>query len=194
MDLNKTKVLLSDLRKAKNLTQSEVAAKLGVLAKTVSKWETGHGFPDIESVPKLAEILGVSAETLLSGSIKQNTEDKGNMKKIDFYVCPDCGNVVFQTGKGEVLCCGKKLQPLSVKEADEKHLAKIEQIEDDCFITFDHEMTKKHYISFVAGIKYDSVVITRLYPEQNAEARIPRAYGKRIIFYCTNHGLFEIKR
>lgn len=81
MDLNKNGKLIRDLRKARGMTQKEVAESLGVLPKTVSKWETGHGFPDVSAVPCLSEILGVDEKTLLSGSLTQNPEEVGNMKK-----------------------------------------------------------------------------------------------------------------
>lgn len=88
MDLIKFGKLLCDLRKAKGLTQKQVADNLGILPKTVSKWETGHGFPDVSVVSSLADILGVSERTLLFGNLTQNIQEVGNMKKTKFYVCP----------------------------------------------------------------------------------------------------------
>lgn len=49
MNLRKNGKLLCDLRKAKGMTQKEVDDKLGIVPKTVSKWETGHGFPDVST-------------------------------------------------------------------------------------------------------------------------------------------------
>ncbi len=193
MDLNKNGKLLLELRKVKGMTQKQVAEKIGVCAKTVSKWETGHGFPDVAILPALAEILGVNTDTILSGKLTQNEEETGNMKKIKFYVCSKCSNILFQSGNGELCCCGKKLNPLVSKAVDENHKPSIEPVEDDLFLSFNHEMTKSSYISFVAGIKDDSVLLVRLYPEQNAQVRLPRQYGRKICFYCNNHGLFEIK-
>ena len=74
MDLNKNGKLLFNLRKAKGMTQKQVAEKLGILPKTVSKWETGHGFPNVSMVSELAEILGVSEKTILLGEMTQNVE------------------------------------------------------------------------------------------------------------------------
>ena len=104
MDLNKNGKLLCDLRKAKGMTQKEVADKLGILPKTVSKWETGHGFPDVSVLSALADILGVSERALLGGSIKKNREEVGNMKRTKFYVCPNCASIMQGVGEGQVVC------------------------------------------------------------------------------------------
>ncbi len=79
MDLLKNGRLLYNLRKEKNLTQKQVADLLGISPKTVSKWETGHGFPDVSTISMLADILGVSEKTLLCGGIKQNIQEVGNI-------------------------------------------------------------------------------------------------------------------
>ena len=90
MDLKKTGKLLYTLRKEKMLTQAEIANRLNISPKTVSKWECGGGFPDVALLGKLSETLGVNAEKLLSGKLESNTEDNGNMKKTKFYVCENC--------------------------------------------------------------------------------------------------------
>ena len=191
MDLNKTGKLLCYLRKAKGMTQKEVADKLGIVPKTVSKWETGHGFPDVSSVSKLAEVLGVSTDAILFGTLSKNTEDIGNMKKIKFYVCAECGNILTQTGNGEMVCCGKKLSALQCGKTDEKHNIQIEEIEDDYYITWQHPMKKEHYIHFIAYVRFDRVLLIKLYPEQNGEIRFPKMYGGKIYYYCNKDGLFE---
>ena len=67
----------------------------------------------------------------------------------------------------------------------------IEKIEDDYYITIDHEMRKTHYISFVAFVGYDRVLLVKLYPEQNAELRFPQMPGNLIYAHCSKHGLWE---
>jgi len=81
MDLRKNGSLLRDLRKARGMTQKDVADRVGVVPKTVSKWETGHGFPDVSTISALADVLGVSERILLSGDLIKNGEDAGNMKR-----------------------------------------------------------------------------------------------------------------
>ena len=194
MDLNKNGKLLCDLRKSKGMTQKQVAEKLGIMPKTVSKWETGHGFPDVSTVSLLAEILGVSEKTILSGEMSQNMEESGNMKRTKFYVCPHCGSFMQATGSSRVVCCGKQIEPLMAVSVDNEHTLKVSEIEDDFYIEFNHEMTKEHYISFVSYVRFDRVLTVKLYPEQNAEVRFPRMYGGKIYFYCSKHGLFEYKK
>ena len=191
MDLNKNGKLLCDLRKAKGLTQKQVADKLGIVPKTVSKWETGHGFPDVSTVSALADILGVSEKTILSGDLEQNLESANNMKRTKFYVCPCCGSFLQGTGNGQVVCCGKQLEALTAVSADDEHTINISEIEDDFYIEFNHEMTKEHYISFVSYVRFDRVLTIKLYPEQDSAVRFPKMYGGKIYFYCSKHGLFE---
>ena len=193
MDLNKNGKLLCDLRKAKGLTQKQVADKLGIVPKTVSKWETGHGFPDVSTVSALADILGVSEKTILSGEMSQNLESANNMKRTKFYVCPCCGSVMQGTGNSQVVCCGKQIEALNAVSVDDEHAINISEIEDDYYIEFNHEMTKEHYISFVSYVKFDSVLTVKLYPEQDSAVRFPKMYGGKIYFYCSKHGLFEYR-
>lgn len=191
MDLIKNGRLLCDLRKSKGMTQKQIADKLNICAKTVSKWETGHGFPDVSTVAALADILGVSSDTILSGSLIQNKEEIGNMKKIKFYVCPHCGAIMQGTGEFNVTCCGKQLEALNAAQADKEHAVNVSETENDYYITFNHEMTKEHYISFISYVTFDRTLTLKLYPEQDSSARFPRMYGGKLYYYCNKHGLFE---
>ena len=191
MDLYKSGKLLYDLRKSKGLTQKQIADRLGIVPKTVSKWETGHGFPDVAFVSALADIFGVSERTLLSGGLDFNTEETCNMKRTKFYVCPHCGAVLQGTGDCQVICCGKQLEPLKAAQADDSHTLSVSEIEDDFYITFNHEMTKEHYIGFLAYVAFDRVLTVRLYPEQDSSVRFPKMYGGKLYYYCIRHGLFE---
>ena len=67
MDLQKVGNFIRDKRKAKNFTQLELAEKIFVSEKTISKWETGKGFPDTSLIVPLCEVLEISANELLSG-------------------------------------------------------------------------------------------------------------------------------
>ena len=191
MDLQKTGQLLSNLRKEKGFTQAEIAEKLNISPKTVSKWECGGGFPDVSLLNELSKILCVNTEQLLSGKLKLNTEENGNMKKIKFYVCENCGSIMTVVGNSEVSCCGRRLSPLEVKKCNDAHSPDVEIIENDYYITFKHDMTKSHYISFVAYSRFDRVILVKLYPEQGAEVRLPAIRGGKLYFYCNIHGLFE---
>jgi len=188
MDLLKNGKLLCDLRKAKGLTQKQVAEKLGVVPKTVSKWETGHGFPDVSTVSALADILGVSEKTILSGDIETGLKESGNMKRIKFYVCPDCGSFMQGSGNSQLVCCGKQLVALKTNEPDDEHSIKISEIEDDFYIEFNHKMTKEHYISFVSYVRFDRVLTIKLYPEQDSAVRFPKMYGGKIYLRSCYYG------
>lgn len=193
MDLIKTGALIARLRQEKGLTQKSVAEKLGVCAKTVSKWETGHGFPDVSLIPELSMIFGVDVSKLIEGELPIAKPEVGNVKKTRFYVCETCGNILTGMGDADIVCCGRKLTSQVAKKPDETHELHIEKIEDDYYITFSHPMTKEHYISFFSYVRFDRVLIVKLYPEQGGELRFPQMRGGRLYYFCNEHGLFEMK-
>lgn len=67
MDIKKSGAFIAELRRQNHMTQKELAAKLNVTDKAVSKWERGAGYPEITTVPLLAKELGVSANEILLG-------------------------------------------------------------------------------------------------------------------------------
>ena len=193
MDLIKNGNLLRKLRKEKGMTQKELADKLGIVAKTVSKWETGHGFPDLSTLSALSEIFGVSEKSLLCGDLPQNKQESGNIRRTKFYVCPSCGSIMQAMGNCEISCCGKSLKPLQTQAPNNEHTLTISDIEDELFLEVSHSMSKEHYISFIAYLGYDKLYTFRLYPEQDCAIRIPKAYNGSILYYCNQHGLFEYR-
>ena len=182
--------LILRLRKENGMTQKQVADRMNISDKTISKWERGLGLPDVSLLSGLSEIFGINVERLLSGDLKPDDKDGGNMKKVKFYVCPECANVITATGGGEISCCGRKLCALKAKSVDENHTMNVEEIENDYYITFSHEMSKVHHVSFVAYVTWDRVLLIKLYPEQNPEVRFPRMQKGKIYFYCSNDGLW----
>lgn len=191
MDARNTGTLIRALRKERGLTQRQLADALGVTDKAVSKWERGGGCPDIELLPGLSERLGTPVETLLDGRLAVDVRTGGTMKRAAFRVCPACDNVIVTTGDAEVSCCGRKLPPLVALPADEAHAVHVEPIEGDWYVTFDHEMNKQHHLGFVAVVGFDRMAVEKLYPEQGAEARLPRLAGAKLYTYCTAHGLMR---
>lgn len=190
MDCSKIGKLIQSMRKEKKMTQKEVADAMNISDKTISKWERGLGCPDVTLLSELSKVLGVNIERILLGDLNPNDADGGNMKRIKFYVCPNCGNIVNSTGESEISCCGRRLIPLKAKPEDEAHKILIEEIEDEYYITMAHDMSKYHYISFVAYVAWDKVILVKLYPEQAAELRLPKKYGGKLYFYCSQHGLW----
>ena len=193
MNHEKTGKLISTLRKGKGYTQQQLADLLLVSPKTVSKWETAAGYPDISIIPRLAELLEVTAEQLLSGEERLSIQTGGSMKRLQFYCCETCGNVVTSTGEATISCCGRKLSPLQVQPMDERHDVQIEEMDDDTFVTVSHSMEKEHYISFVAWVRFDRFSLVRLYPEQNAELHIQLPRKGTLYVYCSKDGLFQRK-
>lgn len=176
------------------MTQKNIADALHISDKTVSKWECGLGCPDLSLWPELSEILGVDVQKLLQGELIPNKPDSGNLKRIRFYVCSVCGNILTSTGKASISCCGKKLNVLDAAPSNQDHEIHVDYIDSEFYVSLKHEMTKSHYISFIAYAEGALVLIKRMYPEQDSAVRIPHVSRWGCVYaYCVQHGLFIFK-
>lgn len=184
--------IIKEYREARKMTQAELARKLMVSDKAVSKWETGRSYPDITLIEPLAEALGLSTIELLSGKSITNRNRSYNMKRSSIYVCPVCGNIVIAAGDAVISCCGITLPPLDAEEPGEscRFPLSIEEVADEYYVTIGHPMTKDHYISFMAAKAGDRIELVKLYPEGSAQARFKRRLVKDIYYYCNKHGLY----
>ena len=183
--------IIKDLREKRNLTQSKLADSISVSAKTISKWETGKGLPDISLLEPLSNVLGVSVIELMNGEQIINKNISSNIMNSKFYVCPICGNIIYSMGENLVSCCGVTLPIIESELEDEKHKINYEIIENEIFVSINHSMSKEHYISFIAYLTNDRCELAKLYPEQNAETRFFYK-GKGIIYaYCNKDGLIK---
>ena len=189
-----TGTTIRKLREGRGLTQAELAERIGVSSKTVSKWETARGLPDISLLQPLAKALGISVVELMNGEQIVNRNVSANLLRSKFHVCPLCGNVLHSFGSALVSCCGITLPALEAEEADDDHAVTIEKVEDEQFLTLRHPMTKEHYISFLAFVTSDRVQLVKLYPEGDAQTRLQLRGMGRLYWYCNRHGLFWKKR
>ena len=185
--------VIKKLREAKSLTQGELAEKIGVSSKAVSKWETAKGLPDISLIEPLCSALGVSVMELMSGDKIINKNISSNILRSKFYVCPMCGNVIRAMGDTLICCCGITLTSFDAEEMDDEHIVTCERVEDEHFITVKHDMTKNHFISFIAYLTSDRVQFVKLYPEGNAETRFQLRGSGYLYIYCNKHGLMKKK-
>ena len=209
-----TGAVIRKLREKSGMTQVDLAQVLSVSDKTVSKWETGKGYPDITLLEPIADAFRISVTELLSGNPIRNENVSANMLRSKFYVCPICGNVIHSMGEAAIQCHGVLLSPLEAEPAGEPcaepagepcteqtgsmdkqptgacHAVSIQRVEDEYFVRIEHEMTKNHYISFIAAASPDDMQLLKLYPEGAAEARFRIRGVRRIYFYCNRDGLF----
>lgn len=187
-----TGAVIRALREKKGMTQAELAERLFVSDKAVSKWENGKGYPDISLLGSIAGVFGISVAELLSGRTVSNINVSSNMLRSKFYVCPVCGNVIHSMGEAVLSCHGILLTPAQPEETDERHKIFIEGVEDEYFVRIEHDMTKEHHISFIAARSMDRLQMVKLYPEGNAEARFKTNGVRQILFYCNRDGLFSL--
>lgn len=155
------------------------------------------------NVPYLVEATGYSKEEAVSfmgavlPTLKRwrgvtNRNASANLKKGVFYVCPNCGNVVWSSGEAVVGCCGNALKPLVAKKNTDALDATVE-VEDGCHrVSISHPMTKGDHLLFVAAVGDDLVRIKRLYPEQEARAEFPLQGPCRLFAYGSACGLVEL--
>lgn len=187
-----TGTLIKNLREKNKLTQQELADKLFISAKAVSKWETGKGLPDISMLEPIGKIFNISITELLTGQVAINSNVNANMLRSVFYVCPICGNVIHAMGQAHISCHGINLVALEADSVNVEDKVSIESIEDELFVKVDHPMTKKNYISFIAAVSYDKIQLVKLYPEGSPQARFKRNRVSYIYFYDNVEGLFLV--
>ena len=190
MDCQKMGSLIRAFRLQLGLTQKQLADRMNLSDKTVSKWERGLGAPDVSLLQELSAILGVSLRELLAGEITENDFVGGNMKNTKYYVCPVCGSITTCTGNASVSCCGRSLEPLEARKADPEQQLLVEQIEDEWYIQSAHPMEKEDYISFIAFATGDRLELVKQYPEWEIQTRIPRRGHGKLLWYSTSKGLF----
>ena len=188
-----TGAVIKRLREEKGMTQAQLAEKIFVSSKTVSKWETGQGFPDISLLESLAKAIDISVIELLNGEDIRNKNKTSNIAKGKFYICPVCGNVIYANGEAVVSCCGITLPPAQPEVGDEEHIIEIETVEDEYYVYLNHPMTKGHFISFIAAVSDCEINIIKMYPEGNAETRFRKNRVRYFYAYCNRHGLFRVK-
>lgn len=179
------------LRERKAMTQKQLAEKLCISDKTISKWETGKGLPDISLLEDLARALGVSLTKLMTGDLQTNENRSANLRRMGFYVCPVCGNVITAVGKGSFSCCGIPLPVQEAQPEDNAHTITVEPVEDEICVTIAHPMTKSHYISFIAWVSNDRAELVKLYPEQDITVRFKKRGHGTVYAYCNRDGLFS---
>lgn len=183
--------IIKELREKEHITQLELANLIGVSDKAISKWETGKGLPDITLIEPLSKALKVSVIELMNGEYIMNQNKSSNVLKSKFSVCPICSNIIYTMGESIISCCGINLPILETESKNEKHIINCETIENEYYISIEHDMTKEHYISFIAYVTNDRCEIVKLYPEQNAEVRFLRKGNGIIYAYCNKDGLIK---
>ena len=188
-----TGATIKQLRESRDMTQTELAEKIGVSSKTISKWETAKGLPDICLLQPLAQALNISVIELMNGEHIINKNVSANILRTKFYVCPVCGNVIHSIGASLISCCGITLPALEAEKEDHAHCVNIENVEDEHFISISHSMTKQHHISFIAFVTSDCIQLVKFYPEGNAETRMQLRGCGMLYWYCNQHGLFRRK-
>ena len=189
MNYEKIGQLIRRLRTERGLTQEQLAQLLHVSNKAISKWECGNGCPEVSLFPALSAALEVDFSALFSGNLEEKPKDSGNFRRIKFYYCPNCGNMITATSSVNVSCCGKLLLSMPLQQAEGEGL-QVELLDNEYFISSTHEMTREHYITCAVLLSSDQLVLKKLYPEWDVQIRMPRIAGAQLIWHCNQHGFF----
>lgn len=185
--------LIKEMRISMGYTQKQLADMLSVSDRAVSKWERGYGFPDLSLICQLSDILGTTVECLLSCKTGEGNNRSVDMKTTKLYICKECNNIFTSTGQLSAACCGKKLSPLKLMLADEKHSLRLEHFDSDIIVLSEHEMTKEHHIELVAVISESTLILYKQYPEWSINARIPATVHGLLVTVCNRDGAFVQK-
>lgn len=193
MNPEKIGALIRQLRHEKHFTQAQLAEKLFVSHKTISKWERGNGLPDVSHLETLAQLLGADLAPLLQGELESKRPDVGNLARTHFYVCPTCGNLITASTSAKVVCCSRTVSEQMVLPATPSHQPEGSLIDNEMFLHFQHPMAKDHYLAFVILLNAQRLLVTRLYPEQAPQLYVPRLKkSDHLLVYCTKDGLQKI--
>lgn len=189
MQSDKIGNIIKKLRLEKNYTQKNLADKMNISDKTISKWERGLGCPDLSLINELSEILEIDIQKLLEGDLCTNQLFNGNFKKSKFYICPNCMSINITNGEAKITCCSRTLKATVPKEDNDSQL-QIEKLAHEIYLSSNHPMTKDHYISFVGTLAEDSIFIKKLYPQWELKTYIPLIKRGYLFWYCNIDGLF----
>jgi desulfoferrodoxin (superoxide reductase-like protein) len=116
--------------------------------------------------------------------LNEKQKDVGNMKRMMFYQCKQCKNILTSTSPADITCCGRKLSPLIPQGMDSDHNIRLTEMDNELYAEIDHAMSKEHYISFIAQLTGDKLFLAKLYPEQDAAMR-----NSKTFVHCSEHGL-----
>ena len=138
---------------------------------------------------KITSVTGIALRVPcapIADALSTSTARQALLVRID----TDAG--LFGIGEAAISCHGVTLTPCEAETPDDGHRARIDIVEDEYCVRIAHDMTKDHYISFIAAFTPDGIQLIKLYPEQDAIARFPRRGIRRLAFYCNRDGLFRI--
>ena len=85
------------------------------------------------------------------------------MKRIRFYRCPQCGNLLTSTNEAPISCCGRSLSPLLPRKAEGEHFFQAERSDGEWYLTTAHPMEKEHFLTFAAWVDLGRIFLVRLY-------------------------------
>ncbi|MBQ7167962.1 MAG: helix-turn-helix domain-containing protein [Treponema sp.] len=196
MNAEKTGKLILEMRTQTGLTQKALAEMIHVSDKAVCKWETGHGCPDITVLNELSKALGVDIPSILSGELPGKKFCGGNLRRLTFFRCAGCGNLIVSTSAVELNCCGKRLEGIELRKKGKLFRileASVLETDGEFYVTMDHAMEKSDFIAAVFAVYYDRIITIPLYPEQAPSFTIWQIAGCSLYALDNHDELYTIK-
>ena len=149
-----TGAVIKELREKNKMTQLQLADKLGVSDKTVSKWETGKGYPDITLLESIADVFSVSVTELISGNTVQNSNVSANVLKSKFYICPICGNVSLESTTSGLLSEVQRLLSIAYENNELPRFLLLENVKNLVGKKFIHQFND--WVQWLNSIGYNT--------------------------------------
>ena len=158
MDLVKTGTFLKELRKEKNITQEELAEKMGVSRRTVSRWETGSNMPDMDILIDISDFYEVDLREILDGERKNKQMDK-EVKETVLKVAEYENEGKKRNSIVVIVCSGLGIMSLLANL-----IMSMMELPDTFLTGFLHGMTIAVALAAMAlGIVYASGTLAKLY-------------------------------
>ena len=143
MNPQSTGNLISKIRKEINLTQKDLADKLNVTPKAISRWETGRGYPDIEILPDLSKALNITINELLNGELSPNNDDINTKESNLIYICNNAAQSKKRDAK-KIICLSVVLGVatlfllMNIFFILSSSISIINSIDPNCVIAYDY--------------------------------------------------------
>lgn len=181
--------LVYKLRKAKRLTQKELAEKLHTTAKTISNWERKKNCIPAEMISSIIKELDIDKKFIYEEYIDEGSSKNG----VKFFYCPKCRNIMWSFTKNTQTCCNHTLYPLKASPENSEHYLYTVISPHTGFlnVSSNHPQNAEHRIEFMAYVSEENVIIISQRENKPFSTSFNHMPGGILYMFCSKHGLFS---